>query len=61
MTIELEQGPIKVPVDVQAASKVTDERRKRNATASHQFRQRRKEKERETLGKISKLEAQVRR
>ena len=48
MTLDTEQGPIQVPVDVTAASKVADEKRKRNATGSHRFRQRRKEKERET-------------
>lgn len=60
MTLDTEQGPIQVPVDVQAASKVADEKRKRNATASHRFRQRRKEKERETSQNIAKLEHQVR-
>ncbi len=61
MTIlETEQGPIQVPLNVQAASKVADEKRKRNATASHRFRQRRKEKEQETSNNISNLEAQVR-
>ncbi len=56
----LETEHIQVPINVQAASKVADEHRKRNATASHRFRQRRKEKERETSEKIAKLEAQVR-
>ena len=60
MTIDTENGPIQVPVDVQAASKVADEKRKRNATASHRFRQRRKEKERETSQNIAKLEQQIR-
>lgn len=60
MVLETEQGPIQVPLDVQAASKVADEKRKRNTTASHRFRQRRKEKEQETSDSISKLEAQVR-
>ncbi len=60
MTLNTEQGLIQVPVDVQAASKVADEKRKRNATASHRFRQRRKEKERETSQNIAKLEHQVR-
>ncbi|KAL8730855.1 MAG: hypothetical protein Q9166_003782 [cf. Caloplaca sp. 2 TL-2023] len=58
-TLDTEQGPIQVPVDVQAASKVADEKRKRNATASHRFRQRRKEKERETSHNIEKLENQI--
>ena len=60
MTLDTEQGPIQVPVDVTAASKVADEKRKRNATASHRFRQRRKEKERETSQNIAKLEHQIR-
>ncbi len=60
MILETEQGPIRVPLDVQAASKVADEKRKRNATASYRFRQRRKDKEQETSNIISKLEAQVR-
>lgn len=60
MTLDTEQGPIQVPIDVQAASKVADEKRKRNATASHRFRQRRKEKERETSNNIAKLEHQIR-
>jgi len=60
MTLETENGPLQVSVDVQAASKVADEKRKRNATASHRFRQRRKEKERGTSQHISKLEQQIR-
>ncbi|KAL6716439.1 hypothetical protein ACLMJK_006006 [Lecanora helva] len=60
MTLDTENGPIQVPVDVQAASKVADEKRKRNATASHRFRQRRKEKERETSQNIAKLESRIR-
>ena len=60
ITLDTEKGPLQVPVDVQAASKVADEKRKRNATASHRFRQRRKEKERETSEEISKLEQRVR-
>ena len=60
MTLETESGPIQVPVDVQAASKVADEKRKRNATASHRFRQRRKEKEQETANSIATLESRVR-
>lgn len=60
MTLDTENGPIQVPVDVQAASKVADEKRKRNATASHRFRQRRKEKERETSSNIARLEQQIR-
>ncbi len=60
LTLETEQGPIQVPIDVQAASKVADEKRKRNATASHKFRKRRKDKEQKTSNNISNIEAQVR-
>ena len=60
MVLETEQGLVRVPLDVQAASRVADEKRKRNATASHRFRQRRKEKEQETSNQISNLEAQAR-
>jgi len=60
MTLETEEGPIQVPVDVQAASKIADEKRKRNTIASHRFRQRRKEREQETSNNISSLKAQVR-
>jgi len=45
---------------VQVASKVVNEQRKRNVIVSHRFRQRRKEKKRETFKKISKLEQRVR-
>lgn len=55
MALETEQGPVRVSIDVQAASKVADERRKHNATASHRFRQRRREREQETS-----KEAQIR-
>ena len=58
--LETENGPLQVPIDMQAGSKVADEKRKRNATASHRFRQRRQEKERETSHNISKLEQQIR-
>ena len=60
MAMDTEQGTIPVPVDILAASKVADEKRRRNATASHRFRQRRKEKERETSQNIAKLEHQIR-
>ena len=59
MTVEAENGPVEVPINVQAASKVADEKRKRNATASYRFRQRRKERESETSQNISKLEDQI--
>ena len=60
MTLETKNGPPQVSVDMQAASKFANEKRKRNATASHRFRQRRKEKERGTSQHISKLEQQIR-
>ena len=60
MAFDTDQGPIQVPVDVQAASKMADEKRKRNAGASQRFRQRRKDKERESSTTISKLETQLR-
>lgn len=61
MTIKSQQGhPVQIPVDVQAASKVADEKRRRNAGASARFRARRKEKEREASMSISRLEQQVR-
>lgn len=61
MTIKSQQGhPVQIPVDVQAASKVADEKRRRNAGASARFRARRKEKEREASVSISRLEQQLR-
>ncbi|GAB7358552.1 hypothetical protein MBLNU230_g2614t1 [Neophaeotheca triangularis] len=59
MTLETTSGTVQLPVDVQAASRVSDEKRKRNAGASARFRQRRKEKEKEASTTISKLEQQV--
>ncbi|KAL2048932.1 hypothetical protein ABVK25_010785 [Lepraria finkii] len=59
MIYETEQGVTQVPVDLQATSKTANEKRKRNATASHRFRQRRKEREGEMSNTISKLEADV--
>lgn len=49
-----------VPVDVQAASKVADEKRARNAGASARFRERRKAREKEADTAIKKLEQQAR-
>ncbi|KAK3702418.1 hypothetical protein LTR37_014884 [Vermiconidia calcicola] len=60
MTLETTSGTVQLPVDVQAASRVADEKRRRNAGASARFRQRRKEKEREASTTIGKLEQQVR-
>lgn len=61
MTIKSQGGHnVQIPVDVQAASKVADEKRRRNAGASARFRARRKEKEREASMSISRLEQQLR-
>ncbi|KAK5123379.1 hypothetical protein LTR85_002811 [Meristemomyces frigidus] len=59
MTLETTSGTMQLPVDVQAASRVADEKRRRNAGASARFRQRRKEKEKEASTMISRLEQQV--
>lgn len=62
MTLETDQGPMVVPVelDLQQASKLADEKRKRNAGASARFRARRKEKEKEASQTISSLQQDVR-
>lgn len=62
MELTTESGPMILPVevDVQQASKLADEKRKRNAGASARFRQRRKEKEVAASGHISDLQRQVR-
>ena len=60
LTLSTQQGPIQLPVDVQAASRHADEKRKRNAGASARFRQRRKEKEKEATSTIQRLEQQLR-
>lgn len=62
MTLETEQGPMVVPVelDLLQASKVADEKRKRNAGASARFRARRKEKEKEASHTISSLQQDIR-
>jgi hypothetical protein len=61
MTIKSQQGHnVQIPVDVQAASKVADEKRRRNAGASARFRARRKEKELEASMTISRLEQRLR-
>lgn len=59
MTLETTSGTVQLPVDVQAASRVADEKRRRNAGASARFRARRKEKEKEASGTIAKLELQL--
>ncbi len=59
MSLETTAGTVQLPVDVQGASHVADEKRRRNAGASARFRQRRKEKERESTTAIGKLEQHV--
>lgn len=59
MTLETTSGTVQLPVDVQAASRVADEKRRRNAGASARFRQRRKEKEKESSTTIGRLEQRV--
>ncbi|KAK0281643.1 hypothetical protein LTR91_003869 [Friedmanniomyces endolithicus] len=59
MTLETTAGTVQLPVDVQAASRVADEKRARNAGASARFRARRKEKEKEASVTIGKLDQQV--
>ena len=59
LTLNTGAGTVQLPVDMQAASRVADEKRRRNAGASARFRQRRKEKEREASTTISRLEQQV--
>ena len=56
MTFNTAQGAVQFPVDVQAASRAADDKRRRNAGASARFRARRKEKEREASTTISRLE-----
>ncbi len=60
LTLETKQGLIQISFDVQAASKVADEKRKRNAIAFHKFRKRRKDKKQKISNNISNIEAQVR-
>lgn len=60
MTVETAQGPMSIPVDVQGASKIADEKRRRNAGASARFRARRKEKEQANSKEIDDLRQQIR-
>ncbi|KAF4549684.1 Hypothetical protein D9617_20g027400 [Elsinoe fawcettii] len=59
MTVQTASGAVQVPVDMQAASRLADEKRRRNAGASARFRERRKKKEMEASATIRKLENQV--
>ncbi|KAF2415516.1 hypothetical protein EJ08DRAFT_666857 [Tothia fuscella] len=56
LTIDTTRGQTQLPVEVQAASRMADEKRKRNAGASARFRARRKAKEVEASSKIANLE-----
>ena len=60
MTFDTKHGPIQIPIDVQATSKVANEKRSRNAKAAHSFRQRRKQNELEAKENIDKLRAKIR-
>ena len=60
MILDAENNPIQIPVHIHATSKVANEKRKRNATASHRFRQRRKEEEHRNSQTIAQLEQQIR-
>lgn len=60
ITLETGQGHVQIPVDVQAASRVADEKRRRNAGASARFRARRKQKEQEANQTIDRLNRQLR-
>jgi hypothetical protein len=61
MTLETDEGPMVVPVELDTlqASKAADEKRKRNAGASARFRARRKEKEKEASHTISQLKREM--
>ena len=59
MTLETEQGPLSIPIDVQAASRTADEKRRRNAGASARFRARRKEKEQSSTRENDGLRRQI--
>jgi len=59
MTLETTSGTVQSPVNVHVASRVADEKRRRNAGASARFRQRRKEKEKEASTITSTLERQI--
>ncbi len=59
MIFETMHDLIPVSVDVQAASKVADKKRKSNANASQRFRQRCREKDKETANIVSRLKAEV--
>lgn len=60
MTVETSHGQMHIPMDVQGASRMADEKRRRNAGASARFRQRRKEKEMASSREIDDLKRQIR-
>src|SRR5262249_47480353 len=60
MAIPTGKGLVQISVELQAASRMADEKRKRNMAASAHLRARRKEKEREATMKVAILESQLR-
>ncbi len=58
--LETKQDLIQISFDVQAASKVADEKRKRNVIVFHKFQKWRKDKKQKISNNISNIEAQVR-
>ena len=59
MTVETSHGQMSIPMDIQGASRVADEKRKRNAGASARFRARRKEKEMAASKEIDDLKRHI--
>ena len=59
MTLATERGLIQVPCHMQATSEPAREKRRRNAEASHNFRQRRKERDEKNSNTILRLQSQV--
>lgn len=60
MALQTSSGVVNLPVDIDMASKVADDKRKRNAGASARFRSRRKQREMVAADKIQLLEQQAR-
>ena len=59
VALETGRASTQLPINI-AASEVADQKRQKNTVASQRFRQRRKERARETSERVAKLEAQVR-
>lgn len=59
MMFDPEQGSIEIPVDVVGASRVADEKRRRNAGASARFRARKKEKEQASTKELDDMRQQI--